>query len=73
MHTSIVCIFNMACRVLIARICMALNSLSPRIKKIHLVLFKQTMSVFIQYTYIVGKYIIYLYELYKQVEKSAFW
>jgi len=31
------------------------------------------MSVFIQYTYIVGKYIIYLYELYKQVEKSAFW
>ena len=33
MHTSIVCVFNMACRVLIARICMALNSLSPRIKK----------------------------------------
>ena len=30
------------------------------------------MSVFIQYTYIVGKYIIYLYELYKQVEKNAF-
>ena len=25
-----------------------------------------------QYTYIVGKYIIYLYELYKQVEKRAF-